>query len=258
MSSPLTTWFGFFSLMIACGGSTTDNPPGTGSGGSAGTAGTSSGGSAGTTGQGTTIGTTTGPSTTTGPGTTTVGGAGGSGGSAGGGAGGSAGGGGSDCALAPKGTKFTFHVHNPGTTTLTLFLGCSRSIPIVLDTPDGKLSIGPGSVDVCEFTCDQVYARQVTPGGCSDCGPGYSKTIAPGMSADIEWERLVYVRHPVDSSCANGTGTCALGVPVAASKMQTGVVTACASPNPTFSCAQPKMVNFTIDTTASDGTIELM
>ncbi len=92
MPSSLKTWIGgmgLFSLMIACGGSTTDNPPGTGSGGSAGTAGTSGGGSAGTSGQGTTIG------TTTGPGSTTVVGAGGSGGSAGGGAGGSAGGGGS-------------------------------------------------------------------------------------------------------------------------------------------------------------------
>ena len=58
--------------------------------------------------------------------------------------------------------------------------------------------------------------------------------------------------------CANGTGTCALGIPVSASNMQTGIVTMCAAPGPTLGCSQPETVSFTIDSTASEGTIELM
>src|SRR5205085_6800864 len=118
--------------------------------------------------------------------------------------------------------------------------------------------IGPGAVDICEFTCDQVYAGQVQPGGCSDCGPGYWQTIMPGATADLPWDRLVYVRHTVEPPCATATGTCALGVPVAPSTAQSGTLTACATQGPTTGCAQQNVVTFTIDPTANAGPIELL
>jgi hypothetical protein len=64
---------------------------------------------------------------------------------------------------------FTFHVHNVGDQTLAWDLGCMRKLPISLQVPEGILPTGPGAVDVCEFTCDQIHAGTAAPGGCSDC-----------------------------------------------------------------------------------------
>jgi hypothetical protein len=168
---------------------------------------------------------------------------------------------GGQCPLEPKGAKFTFHVHNATSSMVTLWLGCGAKLPIVLDTPAGKLSIGPGDVDVCEFTCDQVYAGQVQPQACSDCGPGYSKPIAAGATADIEWERRVYEAQMVRPPCSpSGTGSCAYGRSVAPTRTQAGVVTTCTGSVPmgVGGCPQPKMTSFTLDTTAGEGTIEVM
>ena len=87
------------------------------------------------------------------------------------------------------------HVPRPqraGSQVLLLELGCQGALPISLATPVGRLPIGPGSADVCGFTCDEIYAGHVTPGACSDCGGGDFKSLAPGDVADIAWDRRVY------------------------------------------------------------------
>jgi hypothetical protein len=160
------------------------------------------------------------------------------------------------CAAAPSGQPFTFHVRNASAAELTLWLGCGRSVPIVLDTPAGALGISPG-VDVCEFTCDDVYAGRGSPGACSDCGPGYSAAVAPGTTKDFVWSRSVYEAHMADVACGKGTGTCALGRPLAPSATQSGTLTACGAAIQFGSCADPKTTRFSIDTTASEATIEM-
>jgi hypothetical protein len=161
------------------------------------------------------------------------------------------------CALEPTGA-FTFHVHNAGATDIIVDLGCGRALPIVLATPSGRLPIGPGGVDSCEFTCDQIYAGQRSPGGCTDCGGGVSQTVAPGATADIGWDRRVYALRTVEAGCAQATGSCAFGQAVAPMAAQLGVLTTCpADQQPTSSCLTPTSTEFTVDTTGDAATIDV-
>jgi hypothetical protein len=164
------------------------------------------------------------------------------------------------CPLDPKGS-FVFHVHNKGTRMLSLALGCGGSLPIVLQTANGSAPIGPGPEDVCEFTCDNVYACKAGQ-SCSDCGPGYGAPLGPGMTADIQWDRRTYVETRTDPQCVvqcNGSSpTCALGTSLAPSASQAGVLTVCTSTSlGAGSCATSEMVSFAIDTTQPQGTIEV-
>jgi hypothetical protein len=171
------------------------------------------------------------------------------------------------CQIDPKG-MFTFHVHNAGTETLAWDLGCSKSLPIVLHLPDGDLPTGPGAVDVCEFTCELVYSGQVAPGGCTDCGPGYSGSAAPGASKDIVWDRRVYTRSTVDPTCGASGGvsqsaTCALGHAVAPSATQSGTISVCPGTAVLGHCMANGQyidfhkVEFTVDTTGTDAVIDV-
>ena len=161
------------------------------------------------------------------------------------------------CVLEPTGS-FTFHVHNAGAQPLLLELGCRSALPITLATPAGRLPIGPGSVDVCGFTCDEIYAGHVTPGACTDCGGGDFVSIAPGDAADVPWDRRVYAEHTIDAACSTQPGSCAIGFAVAPSPTQLGVVTSCPlDQHPTGSCLAPRSNEFAIDTTAADGTIDV-
>jgi hypothetical protein len=174
---------------------------------------------------------------------------------------GTGGGGSSSCHLDPPGTPFTITVHNGGTKMLGLAEGCGLSYPIVLDTPEGMLGIGPGPADPCEFSCDRVYAGMAGV-GCSDCGNGSHAPLPPGASVTITWDRRVYAGMKVPSACVNGpsSATCAFGHAVAPTSTQQGVLTACADPNAGGQCltASQMPVTFTLDTTKSSGTIEVM
>jgi hypothetical protein len=173
------------------------------------------------------------------------------------------------CFLQPAGT-FTFHVHNAGTNRLSWFLGCSKTLPIVLHVGPGEDEpAGPGSVDSCEFTCDRVYQSLSSPGGCTDCGAGYVGSVAPGNVTDIVWDRRGYVRHTIDDECSPGHGgqTCALGLSVTPSIAQTGTITVCDGDFFEVStCVQTgtstplpeRTLPFTVDTTGADGTIDVM
>ncbi|MCP6768705.1 hypothetical protein NL529_28080, partial [Klebsiella pneumoniae] len=82
------------------------------------------------------------------------------------------------CHVPAPGDVFTIHVHNGGTKMLALNYGCGGTLPIVLDTPQGELSIGPGAANSCEFTCDNFY-KGVVQTACSDCGPGLGAHLGP-------------------------------------------------------------------------------
>jgi len=165
--------------------------------------------------------------------------------------------GGATCALAMTGA-FTFHVHNAGASTLLLDLGCGRTSPIELDTPDGARGAGPGNVDACELSCDQVYAGGVTPGGCTDCGGGVQRSIAAGATADVGWDRRVYVEQAVDPGCSTAGGMCAFGIYVMPAPNQTGRLTTCPiDQHPTASCLQPTVTSFQVDTTGAAATIDV-
>jgi hypothetical protein len=164
---------------------------------------------------------------------------------------------GAACKLPPPG-EFTFRVQNAGAVPLVVDLGCGLTVPITLDTPSGPLPAGAGNVDACGFTCEQVYAGQVVPGACTDCGPGIVKTIAPGGTAEIRWDRRGYVGQSVVPGCAPAPGSCAAGVAIAGAPAQAGSLTTCPSDQrPTGSCLQPKLTPFTIDTTGADAVIEV-
>jgi hypothetical protein len=172
------------------------------------------------------------------------------------------GGGPDTCKLDPPGETFTFHVHNGGTAMLRLTFGCSDALPIDIDTPDGALAIGAGSVNTCEVKCDSVYAGTPNP-GCSDCGPGIGADLAPGMTVDIQWDRRVYVAHMADVECSGSEGgnDCALGQAVAPSATQKGVLTVCSEDmygGGYCTSGMESAVPFTIDTTKNEGTIEVM
>ena len=162
-----------------------------------------------------------------------------------------------ECALDLTGS-FVFHVHNAGTAMLVLDLGCGKTPPIVLATPAGRLPIGPGAVDTCEFTCDQIYSARAAPGACTDCGPGVSKALPPGGTVDLPWDRRVYAKHALAPPCSMATGTCAFGTAVAPTPMQLGAVTTCPTDkHMPFSCAAPVTTEFTVDTTAAEATIDV-
>ena len=162
------------------------------------------------------------------------------------------------CALDPTGT-FTFHLHNGTNGTINLFLGCgAASIPIVLDTPAGALPAGPGTIGACGFTCDKIYGPPgYLPVGCTDCGFGATRTMAPGDTTDIGWDRRVYAPQTIDAACAPWPGqTCALGKAVSRSAVQSGSLRVCLTFVP-LACGDPRDVPFTIDTTGNAATIEV-
>jgi hypothetical protein len=176
-----------------------------------------------------------------------------------------------DCALDPTGT-FTFHVRNVGDQRLTWDLGCMKKLPITLHLPEGDLPIGPGSADYCELTCEQIYSGWF-PGACTDCGPGYSGSAAPGASGDIAWDRRVYTRYTFDLACRVQDGaqisagaTCAFGHAVAPSATQSGTITICPGYDQLGTCyldtttaktVATRNIEFTVDTTGSEATIDV-
>jgi hypothetical protein len=177
--------------------------------------------------------------------------------------GGSADGGSRDgavCPVDPAGTPFTFHVHNGGTTALSLAYGCGADQPIVLTTPAGSLGIGPESASNCGFTCESDYQGNVQT-LCTDCGNGVGKDLAAGATVDIVWDRRVYTTHTADPQCVGGqTGVmCSLAVAVASRATQQGTLAVCATAPATsgFCPGNQMMVAFTVDLTKSEGTIEV-
>jgi hypothetical protein len=165
------------------------------------------------------------------------------------------------CALDPAGATFTFHIHNAGSSHRWLYDGCGKNWPIVIDTPGGMLGIGPESANVCGFTCEQDYQGNPQQ-GCTDCGPGISVDLPAGATVDMPWDRRVYVMHSADPQCVGGlTVSCALGVAVAPASMQAGTLTACtgggASSGSSGWCSTGEAVAFTLDTTKSEGTVEV-
>ena len=183
----------------------------------------------------------------------------GPGGAGGQGAGGQDGGGG-ECSIDAPGTPFTFHVHNATGSMIWLARGCGGTIPIEVQTADGLQGIGPGSGDFCEVSCDTVYQGHPVS-GCSDCGPGVYNDLAVDATIDIAWDRRVFVPHMAPEACAGspGTNSCALGVAVAPSAMQDGLLVACKAESFGGGCAteDQMMVTFTVDTNQNEATLEV-
>jgi hypothetical protein len=171
--------------------------------------------------------------------------------------GGGEGGAGGVCALEPEGS-FVIHVHNAGMGPIVLDLVCGQGFPIDLDTPVGTLNVSPAGGDFCAFTCDRIFAGHVTPGACSDCGPGVTKTLAAGDTFDYAWDRRVYSPREAEPPCSKTTGNCAFGSAVAPTAAQTGALTTCpAAVRQTGSCLASTTTQFTIDTTGTDATIDV-
>ncbi len=168
------------------------------------------------------------------------------------------------CHIDPAGTMYTFHVHNGGSTDLGLAYGCGGTIPVLLTTPQGMLGIGPGPANGCEFTCQMEYTGPVQT-ACSDCGPGVGAALDAGATVDIPWDRRVYTAHTADPTCVEGQTdvSCALPLAMAPTSMQPGVLTVCTGgassggPGGSGYCSGSMLVPFTVDTTLSQGTIEV-
>jgi hypothetical protein len=170
--------------------------------------------------------------------------------------------GGNACQIDPPGETFTIHVHNGGSQMLRLAYGCGKTLPIEIETPGGHQRISPGPADTCEVACDTVYAGQPN-NPCSDCGSGVGADLGPGMIADIEWDRRIYVAHTADPKCSGNPdgNSCALGQAVAPATAQAGVLTTCTDmvSGGAGYCltADENPVSFLIDTTNTEGTIEI-
>src|SRR5262249_1890589 len=136
--------------------------------------------------------------------------------------------------------------------------------PITLDTPSGPLGISPGPADLCEVNCDQIYAGAEN-NGCSDCGPGYGDSLAPGTTVDIPWDRRVYMEITADPKCSGhpSGNDCALGA-LAGAAVSTGTPTVCNDGlgSPTggsgyCSTQAEQMVRFMFDPSKDDPTIDV-
>jgi hypothetical protein len=168
------------------------------------------------------------------------------------------------CQLDPAASTFTFHIHNGGTKSLRLPVGCGATLPITVDTSGGSLPIGPGGLSSCDYTCDQVNAGDAAP-GCGDCGDGVSDDLGPGVTADIQWDRRVFVASTSDAMCTAGgeTDPCAQGTAVAPTTAQTGVLSLCADGlvapmGDVGACSgESTPLSFTVDTTKAEATIEV-
>jgi hypothetical protein len=97
----------------------------------------------------------------------------------------------------------------------------------------------------------------------SDCGPGLGAALDAGATIDFAWDRRIYTSHVADPQCVVGmTGiTCGLPVAVAPTMQQQGTLTVCtggaSSGPPGSGCVGSVAVGFTLDTTQSEGTIEV-
>ncbi len=174
------------------------------------------------------------------------------------------------CGLDTSGT-FVFHVHNGGSRMLAFAYGCGAWLPMVLDTPSGSLPISPSAADGCGFICDDVYSGAVQGGLCTDCGSGNGQVLAPGMTLDATWDRRTYTEIMTKAQCSGGASQpCAWGTRVAPVVSQAGVLTVCTQASwgpylgtcdllgsPPDADSLTDAVHFTIDTTKSEGTIEL-
>jgi hypothetical protein len=164
----------------------------------------------------------------------------------------------------PPGSAFTFHIHNGGLAQLGLAYGCGENQPIVLATPMGTLGIGPESATTCGFTCENDYKGGMQQ-ACSDCGNGVGADLPAGSTVDIIWDRRLYSSHTADPKCVGGaTGiACALAQAVAPSVAQKGTLTVCTSGDSSGpggfggSCGQSEKIEFTVDLTKGEGTIEV-
>jgi hypothetical protein len=143
---------------------------------------------------------------------------------------------------------------------LSLTYGCATTAPITLDTPGGMSSTQPYDVNTCGFTCEFFYGGNFQ-GGCSDCGPGYGANLAPGATVDVMWDRRVYAAHDADPQCVGGmTGIqCALGQALAPASAQAGTLAVCPQAQGTagYCGTSTYNVSFTVDTTQSQGTVEV-
>ncbi|UQA59376.1 hypothetical protein [Polyangium aurulentum] len=169
------------------------------------------------------------------------------------------------CSVDAPGKPFTFHVHNVGTRKLRLTKGCGSELPITLDTPMGTASIGSGD---CATTCEDLYAGGPSqPGfGCADCGTGMGLALEPGKTATLTWDRRVYVKHDIDTSCGDyDRDSCSLAQTVAATAAQKGVLGVCADEHGDvgdgrvsgFCIDDEETTAFTVDTTGDETTIEV-
>jgi hypothetical protein len=168
---------------------------------------------------------------------------------------------GGSCALTPPGKPFTFHIHNAGSKMLRLAYACGTAYPIELVTPQEKLAIGPGAVDLCEVTCDALYAGKASY-PCSDCGPGTGANLPPGFTVNITWDRRTYTEYTPEPMCTPIAGAkCALGTAIGNDSMQQGILSVCSDadmqPDGYCSGAGTVPINFAVDTTKDEGTIEV-
>jgi hypothetical protein len=167
--------------------------------------------------------------------------------------------GGGICSLDPTVPAFVFHIHNGGSRMLGLSFDCGDVAPIVLTTPGGMQSIGPAFADFCGFTCDEVNAGKAQGGACSDCGGGNGAPLAPGMTYDQSWDRRTFAAGMSEPQCTAGLAEpCAMGTHVAPVAAQSGMLTVCIDGSfCTVMGGASEMLTFTIDTTQSEGTIEV-
>lgn len=170
----------------------------------------------------------------------------------------------------PPGAKFTFRVHNAGSAHKTLVLGCGSTLPIMLQSANGPAALvlddnscfGDG-----DGSCHDAFMGKFLQ-ECSDCGPGDYDDLPAGAVVDFSWDHVGWVQESIPAQCVADAGssgdpdfmsTCQLAFPMPPSTKQEGSVTVCNETDPHFgTCVDADETEFTIDTTKSEATIDVL
>jgi hypothetical protein len=158
-------------------------------------------------------------------------------------------------AAASAAAPFRFHIVNRSASPINLNFGCSRDVPIEIDTPEGPLGIGLESADFCGNECQEV-SKGIEPRSCTDCGPSITQLVESGATTDIEWDRRVWMEHVIPPSCSGLANwhTCALALAIG-DQMIRGRLTHC-EVGSSF-CTKPQTIPFVADLSRDEVVIEI-
>jgi hypothetical protein len=146
-------------------------------------------------------------------------------------------------------------------------LNCGSAIPIELDTATGTAHLGldTGGQDCGpgDGSCEQYLAGKPLLSCETDCGNGVGDSLPPGATVDFTWNHVGRTMLSLPDACVTVEGAspvCELAVAFAPTPQQTGRIDVCSTDEILVGTCQDASISqpFTIDTTQSEVTIEVM
>ena len=143
-------------------------------------------------------------------------------------------------------------IRNAGATTFALDFACSGTFPVSVVANGPLRALLPAGVDPCGFDCSRALSGTTDLSlSCSDCGPDFFQTVAPGATTTVSWNRRLYreVTLPIECTHLGSPYNCALGEDAGSAPLQ-ATLSICYDDPPT-SCSKKSTIPFTLDPTQS-------